>query len=33
VQVLIGTSGQSQILKSALQEAMPNLQLEYSGPQ
>jgi hypothetical protein len=33
VQVLIGNSSQSQILKSALQEAMPNLQLEYSSPQ
>jgi hypothetical protein len=32
VQVLLGTSGQSQLLKSALQEAMPNVQMEYSGP-
>jgi hypothetical protein len=32
VQVLIGTSGQSQLLKAALEEAMPKLQMEYSGP-
>jgi len=32
VQVLIGTSGQSQLLKAALQEAMPKLQMEYSSP-
>ena len=32
VEVLIGNSGQSQLLKAALAEAMPNLQMEYSGP-
>ncbi len=32
VQVLIGTSGLSQLLKAALEEAMPNLQMEYSSP-
>ena len=31
VQVLLGSSGLSQLLKAALEEAMPNLQMEYSG--
>jgi hypothetical protein len=31
VEVLIGESGQSQLLKTALAEAMPNLQMVYSG--
>ncbi|MDP8990603.1 MAG: PilZ domain-containing protein [Acidobacteriota bacterium] len=31
VQVLLGASGQSQLLKSMLQEAMPNLKMEYSA--
>ncbi|MDP9114797.1 MAG: hypothetical protein M3O20_14105 [Acidobacteriota bacterium] len=32
VEVLLGTSGQSQLLKAALEEAMPKLQMEYSSP-
>lgn len=32
VEVLIGTSGLSQLLKATLEEATPNLQMEYSGP-
>jgi hypothetical protein len=30
VQVLIGTSGLSQLLKAAIAEAMPHLEMEYS---
>jgi hypothetical protein len=32
VEVLIGTSGLSQLLKNTFEATMPNLQLTYSGP-